>query len=143
MQRINHNCIYLFIVTLSISCPSFAETDPECIKHLGGAFSGVECYNGLSTDLEIKNRQLVQKLLVAIPKNHSDRSLLKKYETTAKASERFCSLSKNIYAKWQLEANSKNPRYFDYDVVYYECIYNQKLEQNNFLNSLYKYSEEN
>lgn len=57
-------------------------------------------------------------------------------------SETFCRLQKNAYAKWHIEKQVKGPRYYDYDVVYFECIYNKKQEENRFLTQLLEYLDQ-
>lgn len=116
-------------------------TDPDCINHLGGAFGGVECYNGLSKELELKNKSIAKKILQKVPKNNSNRGLLKKYTQSVRNIEVFCNIQKNAYANWKTEKPTKNPRYFDYDVVYFECVYNRRQEENKFLTKIEEYLE--
>lgn len=119
MQLIRSLIVLLF--------PVFAyanqQVDPDCINHLGGAFAGVECYNSLAIDMESKNKAIEKQVLSKIPKGNSDRIIFKKYMKAARQSESFCRLQKHAYAKWQIEKQTKGPRYYDYDVVYFECIY--------------------
>ena len=116
--------------------------DPDCINHLGGAFAGVECYNSLAIDMESKNKAMEKQVLSKIPKGNSDRFIFKKYIKAARQSESFCSLQKHAYAKWQIEKQIKGPRYYDYDVVHFECIYNKKQEENRFLTKLLEYLDQ-
>ena len=113
-----------------------ASTDPECLKHLGGAFSGVECYNGLSNDIAAENKILASKLLASIPKGNKNKTLLRQYENHQAEAKKYCELSRNSYTEWVSEKHSTNPRYYDYDVVYYECVYDILQAQNKFLKNL-------
>lgn len=114
-----------------------AATDPECLKHLGGAFAGVECYNGLSNDMAEENKVLLSKISSTIPHGNKNKILLKKYEQYRVESKKYCVLSRDSYMGWVSEKKSVNPRYYDYDVVYHECIYDQLVEQNKFLKKIF------
>lgn len=116
--------------------------DPDCKNHLGGAFAGVECYNSLAIDIESKNRAIEKQVLSRIPKGNSDRAMFKRYIIAARQSESFCQLQRHAYAKWQINKPIKGPRYFDYDVVYFECIFNKKQEENRFLTQLLEYLDQ-
>lgn len=128
------------ITVASILFPvvAHAQPDPECLKHLGGAFSGVECYNGLANDLRLENRLLSKKIAATIPKNSKSKSLLTSYMKNEVSSYKFCNLTKGAYAGWQIDSQSTPPRYRDYDVVYFECVYSKVLEQNRFLKKMYE-----
>lgn len=115
-----------------------AEMDPECLKHLGGAFAGVECYNGLANDLRTENIRLFKEIIATVPKNSKSKALLSSYMKNEVNSHKFCNLLKESYANWQIDSPSKPPRYHDYDVVYFECVYSKVLEQNRFLNKIYE-----
>lgn len=112
------------------------DTDSECLNHLGGALSGVECFNGLANGLKKDNMRLFREINSTIPKHRKSRSLLRDYMLSEKAGIRFCALYKNSYLHWNIEKSLSTPQYHDFDVVYYECIYNRRLEQNRFLNIL-------
>lgn len=124
-------CIIFFAPLISI-----AETDPECIKHLGGAFAGVECYNGLSNDITAENKILIEKINSIIPKNNKNKTLLKKYVHYQIESKNYCALSRDSYTGWVSEKRVANPRYHDYDVIYHECIYEILINQNKFLKKI-------
>lgn len=118
------------------------QVDPDCINHLGGAFAGVECYNSLAIDMASKNKAIEKQVQLKIPKRNRDRIIFNSYIKSARQSESFCSLQKNAYAKWQIEKQTKGPQYYDYDVVYFECIYNKKQEENRFLTELLNYLDQ-
>lgn len=120
------------------SAAAQAETDPECLQHLGGAFSGVECYNGLTNDLRVENKRLSKEIAESIPKSSNSKGLLGSYMKNEINSEKFCNLEKESYAGWQIDHPLKAPRYHDYDVVYFECVYSRALEQNRFLKKIHK-----
>jgi len=115
------------------------QIDPDCINHLGGAFAGVECYNSLVVDMAQKNKAIENEILSKIPRQNIDRAILKQYITATRKGESFCRLQKNAYAKWRIEKQTKGPQYYDYDVVYFECLYNKKREENAFLSQLLDY----
>jgi hypothetical protein len=125
-------------VAISISGLCQASTDPECLKHLGGAFGDVECFNGLSNDLKQKNRKLAENVASTIPKGNRNKVVLKEYLQTQLKSRNFCELSRESMTNWVPEALTINPRYHDYDVAYYECVYNLLEQENKFLKSLLK-----
>lgn len=129
--------IKIFMLSvLFISPYSSAETDPECLAHLGGAFSGVECYNGLSNALKIENKSIIEKIAQTIPAGNKNMKLLKQYEQSQLASEKFCLLNRESLARWKSEKLLNAPQYFYYDVAYYECLYSNLQYQNKFLKNL-------
>ena len=121
---------------------SMAATDPDCLNHLGGAFSGVECYNGLSNDIAEENKILTNKIIFTIPKDNKNKIILIKYNLHKTKSKQYCSLSRDSYTSWVSEKHPTNPRYYDFDVVYHECIYNALLEQHKFLRTILKNSSQ-
>jgi len=135
MQLTKSLIVFLFPVYVQAN----QQIDPDCINHLGSAFAGVECYNSLSIDMESKNKAIEKQVLSKIPKEKDDIVIFKNYIKAARQSELFCRLQKHAYAKWQIEKQIKGPRYYDYDVVYFECIYNKKQEENRFLTQLLEY----
>lgn len=112
------------------------DTDIDCLNHLGGALSGVECFNGLANGLMKDNMRLFREINSTIPKQSKFGPLLRDYMLSEKAGIRFCDLHKNSYIHWKNEPSSSVPQYHDFDVVHRECIYNRRLEQNRFLNKL-------
>lgn len=138
MQLIRSLIVLLFPVLAHAN----QEIDRDCINHLGGAFAGVECYNSLAIDMESKNKAIEKQVLAKIPGGSSDRIIFKQYIKAARHSESFCRLHKHAYAKWQIEKQIKGPRYYDYDVVYFECIYNKKHQENRFLTQLLEYLDQ-
>jgi hypothetical protein len=125
-------------VALSISNLCHASTDPECLKHLGGAFGDVECFNGLSNDLKQENRKLAENVASTIPNGNKNKSVLKEYLRNQVKSRDFCELSRESMTNWVREAVTVNPRYHDYDVAYYECVYVLLEQENKFLKRLLK-----
>jgi len=117
---------------------SHAATDPECLKHLGGAFSGVECFNGLSNDLRQENKILAKKVDATIPPGNKNRELLNAYKRDQIASRKYCELTRESLTDWKPEQHLTNPRYHDSDVVYYECVYDLLKLENQFLKNLLK-----
>ena len=125
-------------VAMSISSLCHASTDPECLKHLGGAFGDVECFNGLSNDLKQENRKLAENVASTIPNGNRNKGRLKEYLRNQVKSRNFCELSRESMTNWVREAVTVNPRYHDYDVAYYECVYVLLEQENKFLKSLFK-----
>lgn len=123
---------------MSIFSVCHASTDPECLKHLGGAFGDVECFNGLSNDLKQENRKLAENVASTIPKGNKNINFLNQYLRSQVASQNFCELSRASLTGWKREAATVNPRYHDYDVAYYECVYGLLAQENKFLKSLLK-----
>lgn len=125
-------------VAMSISSLCHASTDPECLKHLGGAFADVECFNGLSNELKQKNRKLAESVAATIPQGNRNKKFLNDYLRNQVRSADFCELSRESMTNWEREADAVNPRYHDYDVAYYECVYVLLEQQKKFLNALLK-----
>lgn len=123
---------------MSISGLCYASTDPECLKHLGGAFGDVECFNGLSNDLNKENRKLAEKIATTIPNGNRNRVILKEYLQNQVRAQDFCELSRESMTDWVREVVTVNPRYHDYDVAYYECVYLHLEQENKFLKRLLK-----
>jgi hypothetical protein len=113
-----------------------AAADPECLKHLGGAFADVECYNTLSNALQAENQRLAGEIAVTIPRGNRSKSLLTGYEQDQLKSKKYCELSRDSLTEWVAEKPVQNPRYFYYDVAYYQCIYDNLTHQNRFLKQL-------
>ena len=128
--------------TICIAGLCHASTDPQCLKHLGGAFGDVECFNGLSNDLKKENNRLAVKLSAIIPKPNRNATLFNKYLKTQADAPQFCELSRASMTGWQREAETVNPRYHDYDVAYYACVYSLLEQENKFLKTLIKNSSQ-
>jgi hypothetical protein len=123
---------------MSVSTLAHASTDPECLKHLGGAFGDVECFNGLSNDLKQENTKLAASVASTIPNGNRNKNLLREYQRNQVKSREFCELSRQSLTGWVREAATTNPRYHDYDAAYYECLYRLLEQENKFLKSLLK-----
>lgn len=123
-------------ILMSISSACFASTDPECLRHLGGAFGNVECFNGLSNDLKKENLKLANEVASTIPSGNRSKNLLKSYLRHQIQSRNYCELSREAMTKWRHEAVTTNPQYHDYDVVYYECVYMLLVQESTFLKNL-------
>lgn len=113
-----------------------ATVDPECLRHLGGAFADVECYNSLSNSIEIENKRLAREITVTIPTGSRNKGLLISYLQNQMKSRRYCELSRDSLAEWVTVKRVQNPRYFYYDVAYYQCVYDNLAHQNRFLKQL-------
>lgn len=135
MRHISLLLVFFFTVPVQAD----QKIDSSCLNHLGGAFMGVECYNRLALEVESKNKLLEKEIFSKIPARSSDRVVFKKNILAARQSELFCRLQKNAYANWNIDNKENGARYYDYDVVYFECIYNKKIENNKFLSQLFEY----
>lgn len=129
-------------VAMCLSSLCHAATDPECLKHLGGAFGDVECFNGLSNGLRLDNKKLADQVASAIPAGNRNKDILKEYLRSRVKSRNFCELSRASMTSWVHEAATVNPRYHDYDVAYYECLYVLLDQENKFLKALLKNSNQ-
>jgi hypothetical protein len=130
-----------FVMSISSFC--HASTDPECLKHSGGAFGNVECFNGLSNDLKQENKKLAEDVDSTIQNGNRNKGLLKEYLRNQVKSRKFCELSRESMTNWTREAVTVNPRYHDYDVAYYECVYVLLAQENKLLKSLLKNVNQN
>ncbi|MYN46721.1 hypothetical protein GTP23_16865 [Pseudoduganella sp. FT93W] len=135
MMRVIRNLIGVLLGMVTLC---HAATDPECLKHLGGAFGDVECFNGLSIELKKENQVLVKEISASIPSGNKNRNLVKDYLRHQEKGRDFCELSRQSLTNWKREVKAKNPRYYDYDVAYYECLYLLVEQENRFLKNLSK-----
>lgn len=125
-------------LAMSMSALCHAATNPECLNHLGGAFAGVECFNGLANDLKQQNKKLAEEVAASIPNSNRNKGRLKDYLRNQLAARNSCELSRESMTKWVREPAVINPRYHDYDVAYYECVYVLLEAENKFLQNLLK-----
>ena len=79
------------------STSAAAETDPACIQHLGGAFYGVECYNGLANDLRKSNSELKTRLLKIIPRNNRNVRRLDRYLQNMDEAMKACEITGEVH----------------------------------------------
>lgn len=126
----------LAALALVLPAAAAAATDPECLKHLGGAFAGVECFNGLANELKAKNAQSVQKLQRAIPARSADRRRLLDYLERYRQLARDCDLARESMDDWKAVKPEGGARYRDADVLYYQCLYDLQSAQDVFLTRL-------
>ena len=136
MRAINYISLFFFCLPCLVS----AATSADCLNHLGGAFAGVECYNGLANDISIENRNLISRISESIPAGTKQRALLKQYERNQTAAKQFCQLGRNAANDWAVGKEIGGTRYHNYDVIYYECIYNLVSNENIFLKAILKSS---
>lgn len=127
----------IFFVLSFASAFTFASTDKDCLNHLGGAFANVECFNGLSLDLIKENEVISNKIISTIPKTNKNYNLFRQYIRIQKESKKYCELSRDAMNRWNTEKRiTTNPRYYDYDAAYYQCVYNELSNENLYLKSL-------
>lgn len=139
MEIMMHRISFILALFFTTSIQAGQEVDSSCLNHLGGAFIGVECYNSLAIEMESKNKLLEKAILLKMSAENTDRVFFKKYILVARQSESFCRLQKNAYANWNFEKKANGARYYDYDVIYFECVYNKRIENNKFLAQLFEY----
>lgn len=123
---------------LCLPTVSNAATNPACLQHLGGALAGVECFAGLSDDLNASNQDLLEKILVTIPKGDRNRDLLRGYVIEQKKAKKYCELSRASATEWRTDKRPAQPRYYQPDVIYFQCVYDNLERENRFLNDLLK-----
>lgn len=130
--------IKAIIILLALSSMQlFASTDQECLKHTGGAFADVECYNSLSKEMKEENSLLVKKILSTIPKNNKNVYLIKNYIGSTKKQIKYCKLASASLVDWTESPKKQGePRYYYYDVAYYQCVYSVHAKSNEFLRVL-------
>ena len=134
MQPIKLAIMFSFMLAPSIT---FADTDPDCLNHLGGAYANVECFNGISISLIKENEDISKKVISTIPKKNKNYNLFREYIRMQKESKKYCELSRDVMNNWKTERKTPtNPRYYDFDAAYYQCIYNSLSNQNIFLKTL-------
>lgn len=126
----------LAVLTIVFPVAASAATDPQCIKHLGGAFAGVECFNGLTNDLKAKNADAVAKLRRAIPAGSPNARRLADYLDRYRQLVGDCELAREAMDGWKAVKPDGGARYRDADVPYYECIYDLQAAQDVFLTRL-------
>jgi hypothetical protein len=62
--------------------------------------------------------------------------LLKQYEQHQAVSKKYCQLTSDSMNDWKRPKRTANPQAYDYDVVYYECVYDILVSENKFLKGL-------
>ena len=115
-----------------------AATDPECLKHLGGALSGAECFIGLSNDLKANNKEVVEKIIATIPKGNKNRTVLQNYMRAQASANQYCELARQSATVWIDEKRGPKAMYNQPDVIYLQCIYDNLEHQNKFLKDVLK-----
>ena len=116
---------------------TFANTDQDCLNHLGGAFANVECFNELSLGLIKENEVISNKIISTIPKNNKNYNIFRQYIRIQKDLKKYCELSRDAMNSWNTEKRTTtNPRYYDYDAAYYQCVYYTLSNENIFLKTL-------
>jgi hypothetical protein len=135
MRRIEAG-VLLAALVLAFPAPAAAATDPECLKHLGGAFAGVECFNGLANDLQARNAESVRALQAVIPAASPNRRRLTDYLAHYRQLVRDCDLARESMDDWKPVKPDAGARYRDADVLYYQCVYDLQSAQATFLSRL-------
>lgn len=124
------------LLALSWSCSAAsAQSDIDCLKHLGGGYGDTLCYGQLSADLVKRNHDIYAKLRVKIPKGNPHAKLLDAYMVAQDNALKFCELQRDAGAGWE-----KSPDGSMYPALYAGCVYAVRKAQNSFLADLLKMS---
>lgn len=129
-------CLFFLAGTSAIS-----KTNPECLQHLGGTSYDVDCYIGLTKDIQNDSERVYKQLRDSIPVGSNFHQLLDEYMASQTAAEKFCLLDKEAGTDW--EPSSSTDSYNMWDAIYAGCIYNTRKLQNIRLHSLLKLHNEN
>ena len=134
MQVINVFAVGLLVM----HSMAFADTDPECLNHLGGGMSDVQCYAGLMNDIMAKNKTAYADLARTIPKNNRYAALLRGYMHRVDENIKDCELARQAMNQWATvdDTPTMTPHH-DYDVMYYQCGYETRKRQAEYLKLLW------
>jgi hypothetical protein len=128
-----------FVAVIFALCgvSAHADTDNyECLNHLTGSSSlDVNCYIGSAESLAEENKTLYLKIVSEIPRGNKNRNLLKHYMLDQENLIRYCQISKVAGAGWVQSVTSKNIDNM-FDVIYYQCIFNFRKNQNSYLRDI-------
>jgi len=141
MRLINLGTLICFFLLASAPVLALAKTNPECLKHLGGTSYDVDCYGGLTKDIQQDSERVYQKLRNSIPVASKFRQLLNEYMESQTTTEKFCLLDKEAGTDW--EPSPSTDSYNMWDAIYAGCIYNTRKIQNARLHSLLNLHNEN
>jgi hypothetical protein len=140
MRVINGFAVALLLtqsLALASGPASISVTNPECLNHLGGGMSDVECYNGLANGIVAKNKALYAELLKTIPKHNQYAPLLSGYMKHVNESIKYCELARQSMNQWvTIDDTPTVEPHHDYDVQYYECVYEARKGQATYLKLL-------
>jgi len=139
MRRTSAAALFFLLSLASVS--AISKTEPDCLNHLGGTSYDVDCYGGLTKDIEGDSERVYRQLRKTIPVSSKFRQLLDEYMATQNAAEKFCLLDKEAGTDW--EPSPSTDSYNMWDGIYAGCIYNMRKAQNARLRSLLKLHSEN
>jgi hypothetical protein len=130
------------LVTSAIGCwetclsfEAYASDAEECLKHLGGAFYGVECYSKVIR--EIESRITSKSTSVeSMNKNEVYQRTFRSYLHMNEKIESFCVLPRDASAGWRRPEHETPPTYIDSDVIFLECKYNLLKAEEKFLDMI-------
>jgi hypothetical protein len=96
----------------------------ECLEHLGGGRSDVDCYQGLTKLEREKNNRVLQAIFKAIPESNVSRVKLQQMAKNAEINNKeYCNLTKLAVNEWATEPSDGMSEHRYMDVMYYECLY--------------------
>ncbi|MCG5075147.1 hypothetical protein [Paraburkholderia tagetis] len=139
MRLISAISLAIFLSIFNI--PAISKANPECLKHLGGTSYDVDCYDGLTKEVEQDSERVYEKLRNSMPVGSKFRQLLDEYMTTQTAAEKFCLLDKEAGTNW--EPSPSTDSYNMWDGIYAGCIYKTRKTQNTRLHNLLKLHNDN
>ncbi|SDR51178.1 hypothetical protein SAMN05443245_6854 [Paraburkholderia fungorum] len=128
--------IVAFFAFASTYGAASAQSNADCLKHLGGGYGDTLCYGQLSSDLVKKNKEIYTTLRAGIPKGNPHATLLHAYMVAQDKALKFCELQRDAGAGW-----GKSPDGSMYPALYAGCVYQVRKSQNSFLSDLLKMSQ--
>lgn len=112
------------------TCAYANNDDFECLKHLSGSSSmDTNCYDGVADAIQIENNQIFSNIKKTMPRGNRNVGLLTEYMKAEDKNLRFCKIDKEAGSGWKPSITSPTV-YNMWDVVYAECVYNRRKEQN-------------
>jgi hypothetical protein len=107
-----------------------ADTDAECLKHLGGGYSDTECYAGLRSKIVDENKRLYKRIRATMSPGSEYTKLLDAYMKEQDDAISFCKLQRDAYDWAPNSDGSLNP------AMYEQCVFELRKEQNKFRTDL-------
>ena len=124
------------LVTVSSLAFSASDNESDCLKHIGGGYGDVQCYQALRISLTKENARIYKIVSKSIPRGNSRARLLDEYMTSQLHAEKFCELQRDAGTKWE-----KSPDGTMYHAIYESCLYEVGKAQNSFLKNLLEMSQ--
>ena len=116
------------LVTVSSLAFSASDNESDCLKHIGGGYGDVQCYQALRISLTKENARIYKSVSKSVPRGNSRARLFDKYMTSQSHAEKFCELQRDAGTKLE-----KSPEGTMYPAIYESCLYEVGKAQNSFL----------